>query len=103
MTGYGGNMKTKTTTIILSFLLAAGMLFIAVSPAISAEDVPKMTVEALKGALDNPDLIILDVRRGGDWRSSEFKIQGAHRVDPGDFGKWAEKFPKDKTLVLYCA
>jgi rhodanese-related sulfurtransferase len=47
--------------------------------------------------------MILDVRTGGDWKSSEFKIKGAVRANPYDFDKWAEVYPKNKTLVLYCA
>ena len=51
----------------------------------------------------NIEVIILDVRTGGDWKSSEFKIQGAIRTNPNNFNEWAEVYPKNKTLVLYCA
>jgi rhodanese-related sulfurtransferase len=47
--------------------------------------------------------MILDVRKGKDWKSSEFKIKGASRANPKELDKWAETYPKDKTFVLYCA
>ena len=70
--------------------------------AIAAE-VPRMTKEELKTKLNDPGLVIVDVRVGKDWKGSEFKIKGAVRENPGDFSSWAGKYPKDKTLVLYCA
>jgi hypothetical protein len=65
--------------------------------------VPRMTKEELKGMLGSSDLMIIDVRRGNDWTSSEFKIKGALRKDPSAFDKWKGDLPKDKTVVLYCA
>ena len=53
--------------------------------------------------LGNPDLIILDVRSGMDWTDSDLKIKGAIREEPDDIKSWANKYPKNKTLVLYCA
>lgn len=62
-----------------------------------------MTKEDLKQKLDNPQIVVLDVRKRGDWKSSEFKIKGAERANPKKFKEWASTYPKDKTLVLYCA
>ena len=67
------------------------------------KDAPRMTKETLRKSMENSDLVILDVRRGKDWDASEFKIKGAVRVDPGKFDAWKDMFPKEKTLVLYCA
>ena len=66
-------------------------------------DVPRMTKDELKAMLDNPDLVILDVRAQSDWKGDESKIKGAVREDPESVKSWAGKYPKDKTLVLYCA
>ena len=63
----------------------------------------RMTKEDLQKILTAPGTYVLDVRTGRDWNSSEFKIQGAHRADPGQFSAWAAKYPKSGTLVLYCA
>jgi hypothetical protein len=92
------NYKKITYFIILPLL----MLLTGISMS-EAKDVPMMTKEELKAQLDNPDIMILDVREGRDWKSSEFKIKGASRANPNDFDTWAMTYPKDKTLILYCA
>jgi rhodanese-related sulfurtransferase len=46
---------------------------------------------------------VIDVRAAGDWDGSDRKIAGAVREDPAAAGKWEGKYPKGKTLVLYCA
>ncbi len=92
------NQKKTTYLIILPLLiLLAGPLLSA------AESVPTVTKEELKAQLNSPDIMILDVRTGKDWKSSEFKIKGAIRANPGEFDKWAATYPKDKKLILYCA
>ncbi len=69
----------------------------------SYKDVPRMTKEALKAITSSPDVIIIDVRYGRDWTDSDFKIKGAIREDPETIESWANKYPKDKTLIFYCA
>jgi rhodanese-related sulfurtransferase len=66
-------------------------------------EAPRMPKEELKAMLGSPDLVILDVRYGKDWTDSDVKINGAVREDPKIFESWANKYPKDKTIVLYCA
>jgi hypothetical protein len=66
-------------------------------------DVPRMTKEDLRAMLGNPNLVIIDVRYGTDWTDSDLKIKGAVREDPEAIDAWANKYPKDKTLVFYCA
>ena len=66
-------------------------------------DAPRMTKDELKVILGNSDLLIIDVRYGKDWTDSDLKIKGAIREDPQAFDSWANKYPKDKTLVFYCA
>ena len=92
------NIKNLTSLIILPFL----MLLTGISLS-AAKDVPTITKEELKAQLDSSDVIILDARLGKDWKSSEFKIKGAMRANPNEFDKWAATYPKDKTLILYCA
>ncbi len=65
--------------------------------------VPKMTKEELRSLLGNPDVIIIDVSVEEDYKENKFKIQGAVREDAEkDLNTWADKYPKDKTLVFYC-
>jgi len=66
-------------------------------------DVPRMTKEELKTMLDSPDLVIIDVRQRMDWTDSDLKIKNAVREDPGAVDSWANNYPKDKTLIFYCA
>ena len=69
--------------------------------AAAGKDVPLMTKEELRPMLGNLDVIILDVRIEQQWREAERKITGAVRENHKDVKSWADKYPKDKTLVLY--
>ena len=88
--------------MLTGLMSAALMLAIVWSPAFGA-DIPTVTKETLKPMLDDPDLVVLDVRAGRDWKSSEFKIKGAQRVDPGNLAAWSSQYAKNKKYVLYCA
>jgi rhodanese-related sulfurtransferase len=68
-----------------------------------SEGVPRMTKDELKAMLDNPDLVIIDVRAGTDWLRSDMKIKGAVREDYNDVKSWARKYSKDRLIILYCA
>lgn len=87
----------------MKYLLAAIALFVMIPLQLSAAEVRTMDIDGLKGMLNSPELVILDVRTGSDWSASEFKIKGAVRVEPGDIASWAEGYAKDKIYVLYCA
>jgi len=92
----------KKGPIILSVLTA--LVFMGLfALAASAGDTPRMTKEELKAMMDDPNLVILDVRTGGDWKDSESKIKGAIREEPREVKVWAKKYDKSKTYVLYCA
>jgi rhodanese-related sulfurtransferase len=68
-----------------------------------AAEAPRMEKEQLKAQLGNPDVVILDVRAFTDWVMTKEKIKGAVRENPRDVEDWGGKYPKDKTIVLYCA
>jgi predicted sulfurtransferase len=84
-------------------LLALVLVMTGMSVTQAGTDVPLMTTDELKAMLDDPDLLILDVRRGKDWKSSEFKIKGATYAKPEAYDEWANAYPKTKKIVLYCA
>jgi rhodanese-related sulfurtransferase len=48
--------------------------------------------------LENPDVIIVDIRN-----ADGLKIKGAVQEDAGNMNSWMSKYPKDKTLIFYCA
>jgi rhodanese-related sulfurtransferase len=66
-------------------------------------DVSRLTIEELKAMLQQPDLVVVDVRTVSDWKKSDLKISGAQREDPLDVDSWAGNYAKTKTIVLYCA
>lgn len=94
-------MKAKRGGILILILslTMAGMF----TSFAAGEEVPRMAKENLKGILDDPNVVVLDVRRSKDWNRSERKIKGAIRENPKLFESWAQKYSSDKTLVLYCA
>jgi predicted sulfurtransferase len=93
-----GNRMTYSMAAIL-VILAMGF-----SLAVASEKVPRMTKEQLKEMMGKPEVVVLDVRASADWGKTETKILGAIREDPNKPTKsWAEKYGKDKTIVLYCA
>ena len=93
-------MKKMILLVAIVMVFAAAAVF--ATPA-AAQDVKKMTIEELKGMLGNPDLVIIDARRDGDWKLSKVKIKGAVREDLENVSSWMNKYSKDKTLVFYCA
>jgi hypothetical protein len=92
-------MRKKLIVGPVLILLGLGM---GISLAFSA-DAPRMAKDELRALLGNPDLILLDVRSGRDWGDSDSKIQGAIREEPDRMNSWAQKYSKDKIIVLYCA
>lgn len=88
----------KMATVFFLFVMA-----LSTGVAALAQDIPRMTKEELKAMLGEPDLVIIDIRSGRDWSSSESKIKGAVREEPRKAASWAEKYQKDKTIVVYCA
>lgn len=81
----------------LTLALSMAMVGVFTIPAIAA-DVPRITKEELKSMLGNPDVVILDVRGR---QASGRKIKGAVWENSKYVESWADKYPKDKTLVLY--
>jgi len=92
----------RMAAFISGIAICTALLLTAVSLAVSA-DVPKMTKDELRTSIEKGDVIVLDVRSGRDWKSSEFMIHKAVREDPGQVSSWAGKYAKDKTIVVYCA
>jgi len=80
------------------------LLLLALVPvnANSLSRIERLTPEGLKAILDEPDVVVIDLRRAVDWKSSDLKIRGAVREDPMDVEAWAGQYPKDKRIVLYC-
>lgn len=91
--------------ISLVILLVVGIILTAggLVPVLAADSPPLMTIETLRETLQEPGLVILDVRRGKDWTSSQHKIPGAVYNDPGEYEKLTQTYSKDTKIVAYCA
>ncbi len=87
---------------LLSLATACVLLALFVGAAV-AEEVPRIGKEELRDRLGMPDLVIVDVRSGSDWKGSEFKLPGAFHGDPEDVASWMNEIDKSKEIVLYCA
>ncbi len=95
-------MNGSVSKLIFLGVLASALIAVSVE-AESTDAVPKMTQEKAKSVLGNPEVIFIDVRAPKDWNASDSRIKGAVREDPSNISSWADKYPKEKTLLFYCA
>lgn len=89
--------------LAMATLPAILAVFVLMGPAAMAAEVPRWTIDELKGRLDDPGIIVLDVRVEKDWQASEVKIRGAIRKNPKEVADWSGELDKTKAYVLYCA
>ncbi len=94
-------MKREKFATLKQILLSLAIVGLTIISAFAGDGVPRINKEKLKAMLDNPEVIIIDVRTGGDWKHSELKIKGALRKRPQLFDSWANELPPDKMIVLY--
>lgn len=85
------------------WLLVSLIALFSASLAAGAQGFTLINKDQLKEKLGNPDVAIVDVRTPNDWDHSQYKIQGAVRQSPANVKDWMGQYPKDKTIVLYCA
>lgn len=95
--------KSARFFLLWGSLLLVGTFGCAAWTEASAKEVPRMSVDELKSRLADPSFVVIDVRAANDWRGSSAKIKGAIREVGEKAAEWAAKYPKDKTIVLYCA
>jgi cytochrome c-type biogenesis protein CcmH/NrfG len=98
-------LRRKTMKGLRAVIIAAllSLFAIGVMAQVSTpEDVPRISKEKLKAMLGKPDVTILDVRLEAQWQADAEKIPGAVHENPAlDVKSWLDKYPKDKTIVLY--
>ncbi len=85
------------------FVMLAGLLLFGMGAAFADDSVPRMSKEELKAKLGSSDLVIIDVRGVKPGHGKERMIAGAVSEDSMTPEKWAGRYGKEKTLVLYCA
>ena len=93
----------RNKRLVLYTIITTTVLLLVTSLTVSAASVPLISTDELKSRLSEADLIVLDVRGSWDLVKSDNKIAGSERVEPGGAKQWAKNYPKEKTIVLYCA
>ncbi len=81
--------------------LAAAAVMATVNASASSEEIPKMSKEEARPLLERSEITVIDVRQPHHLEASDSKIPGAIREDPQKISSWADKYPKDKALLLY--
>lgn len=95
-------MFRKISSLVIVLMCIA--VFSAMAPMVWAQDeIHRISKEEARERLDDPEVIFLDVRRGTDWRASQFKIEGAVNENPGAVDQWAGDYDTSGTYILYCA
>jgi len=95
------NTRQSVPWIIILYLFMIGSVGCALIPQTSFLAKSGISKEELKNRLEDPNLIILDVRRPQDWKKSGIKIKGAIQENPYKFESWYSRYPKTKTIILY--
>jgi rhodanese-related sulfurtransferase len=96
-------MKRSLPQLLLVVLCAALCGLIA-GEGHAFTKVQRITKEELKAHLNDPSVVVIDVRTDWSWGENDKKIKGALREDPlAEVKTWASKYPKEKRIVLYCS
>jgi len=88
---------------ILGIALLLTMGNATVSTADDPTDIPRISVHQVKQRLGDSQIVIIDVRKARNWWRSSSKIPTSIREDPNTANQWFNNYPKDKTLIFYCA
>ena len=64
------------------------------------ESLPQMDVQSLRSELDDPALVVLDVRRAGEWQAGHLESALWHPLD--EFPKRLPDLPKDARVAVHC-
>ena len=94
--------KNVAAAVLISVLMT-GTLLVPTAASAASIEVPRISIERTKQMLSNPDVVIVDVRTAKTWWRSTTKIKNAVREETGSLERWAEKYPKNKTLIFYCS
>lgn len=94
--------RVPKTVVLLFMLMIFAALMAGCGPS-PKKEVKRVDKDTVKGWLDDPAVMIIDVRASEDWEGSDDQIQGAVRQDPNKVESWAPGVTKDKKILLYCA
>jgi len=88
---------------IFRVVLLTAMAALGAGAAAAADEAPRIGKDDVKAKLGAADTSIIDVRAVTDWWGSGLKIKGAVKENPNNVDSWAANYPKDRTLIIYCA
>ena len=95
-------MSLKQRIIVsFSLLIFPCIISCAFAPDKTSASIPRISKETLRAWLNDPSVILLDVRLPRDWKKSGEKIKGAAQENPAKFAVWQSKYPKTEPIVLY--
>lgn len=84
-------------------MLTAVLFVGGIASRSAAADDLRMSKDELRSLLGSADLVVIDVRTEKEWKKSDKKIIGSTWEDAEEVNAWADKYPKNKTIVLYCS
>ncbi len=97
-----GNLDTGKTLKWMAWnSLFAMMLILSTAGLCRAE--PQIGKDELKELLGNPGIYIIDIRSSEEWDHFPYKIPGAVHESIEELHTWVDKYPKDGTIIVYCA
>ncbi len=96
-------MRNSVAAVGLILALMAGILFYRSAASADSIEAPRISIERVRQMLDDPDVVIIDVRTAKTWWRSPTKIANAVREELDSVEQWAAKYAKDKTLIFYCS
>lgn len=91
-------MLLRIAPMLLLACLGLVLFTCAKSPS---ESIPTITKEQLKRSLNDPNVVVIDVRVASHWTESYLKVKGAVHEDPTMLALWLNKYPKGKMIVFY--
>ena len=96
-------MRNSVAAAGLIIVLMAGTHFCPAAASADSIEVPRISIEGAREMLADPNVVIVDVRTEKTWWRSPTKITNAVREELDSVEQWAQKYPKDKTLIFYCS
>ena len=99
----GGTYLDVMRSAVIPGLLYYTAVFMFIQVQAGKLGLQRIPKEELKSMLGDPNLVIIDVRLPSHWDEDKLKIVGAVREEIRPVKYWMDKYPKEKTLVFYCA
>lgn len=95
------------TNVSFLVIFAAGFIVsfwpVEARTALTADSIPRMTIQELKEKMDRGDrIVILDVRTAQDYTTSPNKIRGAIRIPVDQLKSRYTELPAAAEIVTYC-